>query len=91
MFCVNVNTMQQCHKCAKIPLILASCKGYVHIVELLLGEKNIEVNKADTQNGETALHCAANKGQAEVVKLLLERDVNVCTLLADILILSLHM
>ena len=32
------------------------------------------VNKADTQNGETALHCAANKGQAEVVKLLLERD-----------------
>ena len=74
MFCVNVNTMQQFHKCAKTPLILASCKGYVHIVELLLGEKNFVVNKADTQNGETALHCAANKGQAEVVKLLLERD-----------------
>ena len=62
MFCVNVNTMQKCHKCAKTPLILASCKGYVHIVELLLGEKNIEVNKADTQNVSITLlfsrHCS---------------------------------
>ena len=44
------------------------------LLSYFLERKNIEVNKADTQNGETALHCAANKGQAEVVKLLLERD-----------------
>ena len=86
MFCVNVNTMQQCHKCAKTPLILTSCKGYVHIVELLLGEKNIEVNKADTQNGETALHCAARIKKSNlhfpeedrmIIKLMMENGSDV--------------
>jgi ankyrin repeat protein len=50
-------------------------RGYLVIVQMLL-EKGIDINTRDSQ-GWTALHLAAERGQHEVVKLLLDRGADV--------------
>jgi len=56
-----------------IPLLIASYKGYIEIVKLLLATDGIEVNKA-ANNGVTPLNIASNKGLTEIVQLLLATD-----------------
>jgi ankyrin repeat protein len=51
-------------------LIMASQKGHVKVVRLLLARKGVEVNKT-RQNGATALHIASQQCHVEVVRLLL--------------------
>ncbi|XP_078053951.1 ankyrin repeat and SAM domain-containing protein 1A-like isoform X14 [Mustelus asterias] len=55
------------------PLHLAAWKGDSHIVRLLIhqGPSHAKVNEQNNDN-ETALHCAAQYGHSDVVKVLLE-------------------
>ncbi|XP_067863453.1 ankyrin repeat and SAM domain-containing protein 1A-like isoform X8 [Heptranchias perlo] len=55
------------------PLHLAAWKGDAHIVRLLIhqGPSHAKVNEQNNDN-ETALHCAAQYGHSDVVKVLLE-------------------
>jgi ankyrin repeat protein len=60
------------------PLMMASIQGDKEIVQVLLKNENINVNKQD-YNGRTALMNASEYGQKEVVELLLDKkdtDVN---------------
>ena len=54
------------------PLYIASINNHSHVVELLLGVPNIDVNKI--VNGETPLLIGATKGLNEIVKHLLENS-----------------
>ena len=51
------------------PLILACSKGHSGVVEKLLKDKNIDVNKKN-YIGLTALNCAMGRGHVDCVKLL---------------------
>uniref|UniRef100_A0A8C5LZ86 Ankyrin repeat and sterile alpha motif domain containing 1A n=1 Tax=Leptobrachium leishanense TaxID=445787 RepID=A0A8C5LZ86_9ANUR len=55
------------------PLHLAAWKGDAHIVRLLIhhGPSHAKINEQNNDN-ETALHCAAQYGHTEVVRVLLE-------------------
>jgi len=50
--------------------MVATQKGRLEVVKLLLGVPGIEVNRAN-KDGETPLDIASEEGHAEVVKLLL--------------------
>eukprot|EP00193_Tetraselmis_chui_P007061 CAMPEP_0177766316 /NCGR_PEP_ID=MMETSP0491_2-20121128/8462_1 /TAXON_ID=63592 /ORGANISM="Tetraselmis chuii, Strain PLY429" /LENGTH=373 /DNA_ID=CAMNT_0019282727 /DNA_START=285 /DNA_END=1402 /DNA_ORIENTATION=+ len=54
------------------PLHLASIKGYVTLVQLLL-DSDSTVKKVTDANGDTAVHWACTKGHLEVLDLLLSR------------------
>ena len=54
-------------------IIVASQKGHVEVVRLLLARKGVEVNKS-AQDGTTALISASLHGHVEVVQLLLARE-----------------
>jgi len=59
------------------PLFMAAQEGREGVVEILLGHKSIDVNKA-TQTGITPLCKAAQLGQEHIVKILLATgDINV--------------
>ncbi|XP_069094922.1 ankyrin repeat and SAM domain-containing protein 1A isoform X7 [Pleurodeles waltl] len=64
----NVGDCKGCY-----PLHLAAWKGDAQIVKLLIhqGPSHTKVNEQNNDN-ETALHCAAQYGHTEVVKVLLE-------------------
>ena len=53
------------------PIIMAAFRGNVKLVEYLLAQPKIEVDKRDI-DGQTALLVAAKKGNARIVDLLLE-------------------
>ena len=57
-------------------LILASERGYLEIVQALLGREGTDVNKGD-RGGDTALHWASEKGHIEIVRALLEAGAGV--------------
>ena len=60
-------------------LIVASIKGHKEIVQMLLQQEKIDVNKQDGFGGETALMWASQKGHKEIVQMLLQHkniDVN---------------
>ena len=60
----------------KTALWIASSKGYVKVVELLLGYPSIHANQTNTEN-ETPLYTAAMNGHEKVVELLLKhKDVD---------------
>ena len=50
-------------------LLVACKKGYLEIIELILGRQDIDPNISSTQSGNTPLHVAADKGNAEMAKL----------------------
>jgi uncharacterized protein len=56
------------------PLLIASLKGHIEIVRLLL-ENNADVD-IKTDLGATALMIAAANGHTEIVRLLLEKGAN---------------
>jgi len=60
----------------KTPLYIASYKGYIDIVILLL-EAGADANKVDTGYGETPLYAASGHGRADIVALLLNAGANV--------------
>ncbi|XP_073522625.1 ankyrin repeat and SAM domain-containing protein 1A isoform X6 [Phyllobates terribilis] len=66
-----VTNIADCKGC--FPLHLAAWKGDAHIVRLLIhhGPSLAKVNEQNNDN-ETALHCAAQYGHTEVVRVLLE-------------------
>ena len=55
------------------PLILATIKGQLEIVEYLLENKQVAVNMKDN-DGQTALTCACRNGFPEIVRYLLSRS-----------------
>ena len=58
------------------PLMWACKRGYVNVVDVLLEHLTHEqIVKADEQLGWTALHCAAENGNKEIVQMLLDKDV----------------
>jgi ankyrin repeat protein len=56
-------------------LITASINGHKEIVQMLLQDKNIQINQQD-EDGKTALILASMKGHKEIVQILL-RDENI--------------
>ncbi|XP_056413646.1 ankyrin repeat and SAM domain-containing protein 1A isoform X3 [Hyla sarda] len=66
-----VTNIADCKGC--FPLHLAAWKGDAHIVHLLIhqGPSHAKVNEQNNDS-ETALHCAAQYGHTEVVRVLLE-------------------
>ena len=54
------------------PLFLAAHKGHANVVELLLGNKETDVNHG-WEGGITPLLSAADSGHDEVVKMVLKR------------------
>ena len=57
------------------PLYIACKKGYIDVVELLLNNKNIEVNKRELlNNNKSPLHVAQ---KAEIVQLLINHGANI--------------
>lgn len=58
------------------PLVIASYKGYSHIVKLLL-EAGADVRAIDPGMKATALHAAAYAGRTEAAKLLLQYHINI--------------
>jgi len=69
----NVNI---CDHRGATPLIEAAYKGNFEIVNLLLSQPAIKVDKPDI-NGITALMQACESGYIEIVKLLLDKNVNI--------------
>lgn len=60
------------------PLMIAAADGHAAIVELLLAHDLIDVNRADTRWGRTALSWAAGQGQRETLRLLMRfRSTNI--------------
>lgn len=60
------------------PLMWACRRGFVNVVDVLLDHlKHEEIVKADSQLGWTALHCAAENGNREIVQMLLDKGVPV--------------
>ena len=55
------------------PLHVACLKGYLSIMELLLGQQGIPINSVDSQ-GNTPLHIALHSGSINIVKLLLQQE-----------------
>ena len=55
--------------------ILASERGYLEIVQALLGREGTDVNKGGL-GGDTALHWAAREGHIEVARALLQAGAN---------------
>ena len=75
---IDVNKVSRAISTSSSPLTVAAIHGYNKIIELLLANKDIEVN-LQTSGGWTALHFAAAKGKPECVELLLKHrniDVN---------------
>eukprot|EP00501_MAST-03F_sp_TOSAG23-6_P000745 GSMAST32.ASY1.ANO1.773.1 assembled CDS len=65
--------VNQANRGGGTPLIIASERGHVEVVEKLLGVKGIEVNHA-MEGGFTPLLIASEKGHEGVVQLLLNAD-----------------
>ena len=63
---VNVKT--------RTPLYLASLKGHVKSLRVLLASEFIDVNKGMTKDGSSAFSIASEKGQFEVMNVLLAND-----------------
>jgi hypothetical protein len=59
------------------PIMVASYFGLEVVVELLLERVNVDVDRLDLEYRRTPLLWAAERGHASVVRLLLERGVNV--------------
>ena len=57
------------------PVYLASIKGHVDVVQLLL-EHNANPNQATTDDGATSVIIAAANGHVECLKMLLQNDAN---------------
>jgi ankyrin repeat protein len=63
----------------RTPLLLATQKGYLSVIQVLLNHPQINL-RAQDQWGSTALHKAAKQGHLAVIKLLLARpntDINI--------------
>lgn len=59
------------------PLVRAAAKGWTRIIQLLLS-RGVEINAGERHNGiSTALCSAASHGHQDVVKLLLEHNVDI--------------
>ena len=65
---IEINTPDT--KVGNTPLIVASAKGHVEIVKLLLGVEGIEINQP-ANNGVTALGLAKQQEHTEIVQLLI--------------------
>ena len=52
-------------------LYIASIKGFLEVVQVLLLHPGINVNQARTNYGDTPLYVASQEGHVEVVKALL--------------------
>ena len=67
-------------KRGRTPLREAAAHGFVKIVQTILDKIDPKdkdtINKADIIKGRTALHCAAFRGRAEMVKLLLQHGAD---------------
>lgn len=61
---------------ARTPLSRAAVRGNAAIVKQLLGREEVDVNDPDT-GGDTPLLRAAEKGHESVVRLLLDKNVNI--------------
>lgn len=63
----------------KSPLFIASQKGFIEIVKLLIQRKDIKLDKRN-EKSQTPLHIACNSGSLEIVKLLVENaaDLEQC-------------
>uniref|UniRef100_A0A2I3H0L7 Receptor-interacting serine/threonine-protein kinase 4 n=1 Tax=Nomascus leucogenys TaxID=61853 RepID=A0A2I3H0L7_NOMLE len=71
-------------KDAWLPLHYATWQGHLPIVKLLAKQPGVSVN-AQTLDGRTPLHLAAQRGHYRVARILIDlcSDVNVCSLLAQ--------
>jgi hypothetical protein len=61
------------------PLLIASKKGHIECVRVLVAQPGIELNKVDRDNERTALYCASYFGHVDIVELLCSQpgiDVN---------------
>ena len=58
------------------PLHHAAMRGYIKVVEFLLGQDNIDINSRDKQ-GSTALHIAATYRNVMITQMLLEGNASV--------------
>ena len=58
------------------PLFIAALKGHLAVVECLVEEPGVDVNKATTDgNGFTPLHSAVENGHIDIVVCLMERGM----------------
>ncbi|KAL9118335.1 MAG: hypothetical protein Q9187_005122, partial [Circinaria calcarea] len=62
-------------------LYIAAFKGFPDIVELLLGKTGIDVRRVDNEAGRSALTIAAETDRHEVVKLFLQHDIAMASLM----------
>ncbi|XP_014242599.1 transient receptor potential channel pyrexia-like isoform X1 [Cimex lectularius] len=70
---INPNT---CDMYGLTPLHIASDRGNLHIMKLLLDSPNVDVNAGTLEKGNTALHFAAEGGNRECVLLLLSKGAD---------------
>ena len=69
----NIN-IQEGYDPYRTPLMLASKNGHANVVEKLLSENGINVNKYNDYDGKTALHLASMEGNSDVVRVLLQHE-----------------
>jgi ankyrin repeat protein len=77
----NISQINMPTKSGRTPLREAAAHGFFKIVEVILGmldSKDTDtVNRKDSRKGRNALHCAAFRGRADVVELLLQHGADV--------------
>ena len=70
----NINTIDDR---GRTPIYLASWKGHVAAVEVLLGDLNLDVNKGRIKDGGTAYSIASEKNHFSIMKILVgHQDFN---------------
>lgn len=66
------------------PLHIATEKGYIELVELFLGHKDIDINARLKNDDATPLHLAAQNGFTDIVRLFLaHKDIDINVRLKD--------
>jgi len=58
-------------------LLFAACKGYTDVLDLLLNETNVNINKPRTKTGSTPLYVSAEFGFKECAELLIKKGADI--------------
>ena len=59
------------------PLLIASQNGHVSIAELILQDKNVDINEKVGWDGQTCLHHATNNKHPEMCKFLIKNNADI--------------